>query len=428
MYRILLARKNRASDQGFFVKKEVKKANGKILEIFCDGGFGNRYNSLVSGLALAELCGLQVKVYWPKNGSCEAGYDDIFATRLSVHELSLPELSGTLADAYCLLHDTLGSETLKVPFHSAYDYSSVAEFAAQVLSQSHRIFYYPALIPTWIDENAIHRLVKALEIKEDLVLEASKFIKQNLPEPFYGIHLRRTDLSVGLSDNEVQILVKKHRNEKFFVCSDDPIAEAIAAANPNVFRREKSNHVGKRNPDAHWQSPTADDSGRVYFSNIQRSRDATLEGVIDLLVLAQSQIISFTGSTFQSVARLIGSIREKSGLNELSPIPFTACGDICRMIRNRSLSLTKLMGVCEELIASDRVEDAMLLLREALEQEIGTSRFVVLFNLGVYSMGLQRYQHAMIYFKAALDIMPESAEAKDAYFRVAQLELSRFAK
>jgi len=407
------------------VKKQMKTATGKVLEIFCDGGFGNRYNSLVSGLALAEQCGLQVKVYWPKNGSCEAGYDDIFATPLSVSELSLPELAGTLDDAYCLLHDSLGSDTLRVVFHSAYDYSTVNEFAEHALSQFQRIFYYPALIPNWIDKNAIHKSVNALEIKVDLVQKAKKFIQKSLNEPFYGIHLRRTDLNVGLSDTEVQLLVKKYSNNKFFVCSDDPIAEAMAAANLNVFRREKLNHVGKRNPDGGWQSPTADDSGRIYFSNIQRGRDATLEGVIDLLVLAHSQIISFTGSTFQSVARLIGEVSELSALQKPAPIQFTAVGDVTRMLRNRSFPLGQLMGVCEELIASDRVEDAVLLLRDALEQEVGLSRFVILFNLGVYSMSLQRYQHAMIYFKAALDIRPESSEAKDAYFKVAVLELSR---
>ena len=395
----------------------------RVLEIFCDGGFGNRYNSLISGLALAEMCGLEVLVYWPKNSSCEAGYNDIFVTTLSISELTLPELSGTLDDAFCLLHDTLGSETLKVPFHSAYDYPTVEGFAEQVLNNYSRIFYYPALIPTWIAENSIQRAVKALEIKQDLVQKARGFIQECLPQPFYGIHLRRTDLNVGLSDPEVQLLVKRHPNEKFFVCSDDPIAEAMAAANSNVARRKKINYVGKRNPDGGWQSATADDSGRVYYSNIQRGKDATLEGVIDLLILGQSQIVSFTGSTFQSVARLIGSVNDLSGLNKPTPIQFAAIGDVIRMLKNRYLSLGQLMGVCEELIGSDRVEEALSLLQEALEQEVGMSRFVILFNLGVYSTGLERYQHAMIFFRAALEISPESVEAKDAYFKVAQSSL-----
>jgi tetratricopeptide (TPR) repeat protein len=396
-------------------------ARSGTLEIFCDGGFGNRYNSLISGLALAENCGLKVKVYWPKNGSCEAGFADIFATNLLVSESNLLELAGTLEDAFCLLHDTLGSDTLKVTFRSAYDYQSTRDFAAKVIDKVERIFYYPALIPEWIEEASIHRAVRGLEIRPELVSKAEGFIRTRLAKPYYGLHLRRTDLNVGLSDAEVQFLVGRYPNEEFYVCSDDPIAEAMAAIHPHVHRREKLSYVSKRNRDGGWQSPTADDSGRMYFSNIRRGKDATLEGVIDLLVLGQSQIISYTGSTFQSVARLIGSVLPLLDMTKPPPIVFTAAGDVSRMIRNRVLPLNQLMGVCEELISSGRLDDAVALLQIALEHEVGMGRFVVLYNLGVYTARLEHYQHAMIFFRAALEISPESAEAKEAYFQVAQL-------
>jgi tetratricopeptide (TPR) repeat protein len=396
-------------------------ARSGTLEIFCDGGFGNRYNSLISGLALAENCGLKVKVYWPKNGSCEAGFADIFATNLLVSESNLLELAGTLEDAFCLLHDTLGSDTLKVTFRSAYDYQSTRDFAAKVIDKVERIFYYPALIPAWIEEASIHRAVRGLEIRPELVSKAEGFIRTRLAKPYYGLHLRRTDLNVGLSDAEVQFLVGRYPNEEFYVCSDDPIAEAMAAIHPHVHRREKLSYVSKRNRDGGWQSPTADDSGRMYFSNIRRGKDATLEGVIDLLVLGQSQIISYTGSTFQSVARLIGSVLPLLDMTKPPPIVFTAAGDVSRMIRNRVLPLNQLMGVCEELISSGRLDDAVALLQIALEHEVGMGRFVVLYNLGVYTARLEHYQHAMIFFRAALEISPESAEAKEAYFQVAQL-------
>lgn len=397
----------------------------KALEIFCDGGFGNRYNALISGLALAETFGLDVKVYWPKNGSCEAAFEDIFATKLSVSELTLPELAGTLDGALCLLHDTLGSDTLKVPFHSAYDFASVDVFAAEVLSRCDQIFYYPALIPAWIEQHSIQQAVGRLQIRNELVTAAKDFIRDNLPRPFYGLHLRRTDLNVGLSDAEVQLIVNQHANEIFFVCSDDPIAEAMAAVHPHVHRRIKTNHVGKRNPNGGWQSPTADDSGRMYYSNIQRGKEATLEGVIDLLILGQSTIVCFTGSTFQSVARLIGESTGLSGLEKPAPMAFSAVGDVIRMIKQRRLPLNQLIGLCEGLVSGDRVEAAMDLLLEALEHEVGMSRFVVMFNLGVYSTRVERYQQALIYLRAAMEISPDSTSAKEAYFKVAQLGLIR---
>ena len=56
------------------------------------------------------------------------------------------------------------------------------------------------------------------------------FISNTLVRPFHGLHLRRTDLRVGLSDAEVLALVQRHPKEVFFVCSDDPQAEALACA------------------------------------------------------------------------------------------------------------------------------------------------------------------------------------------------------
>jgi len=397
----------------------------KVLEIFCDGGFGNRYNSLVSGLALAEQCGLEVKVHWPINESCGAGYHDIFETNQQISDLKLSDLVGTLGNAYCLLHDTKGADALRVPFNSAYDYVSAEEFEKKVLSLYERVFYYPAILPGWIDGSCIRQEVAKLKLRSELMQQAELFIRECLCEPFYGIHLRRTDLNVGLSDVEVQSLVIKFPSEVFFVCSDDPAAEAMATIQPNVRSRKKVSHVRRKNLEAGWQAPTEYDAGRVYFSNIRRGKDATLEGVIDLLVLSQSQIVSFTGSTFQSVARLIGEVNLLTELIKPVPISYSAVGDVKGMLQAGRLSLGQLLGVCEELVANDRTIDAIALLLEALEREVGMSRFVILFNLGAYSMRINRFQGAMIYFRAALEISPESTEAKDAYFRVAQQAFGR---
>jgi tetratricopeptide (TPR) repeat protein len=122
---------------------------------------------------------------------------------------------------------------------------------------------------------------------------------------------------------------------------------------------------------------------------------------------------------------LIGSALPLSDLKRPAQIAFTAIGDVRRMISNKVLPLNQLMGVCEELISTNRVEDALTLLQEALECEVGMGRFVVLYNLGVYTSRLERYQHAMIFFRAALEISPESSEAKDAYFQIAQIDLRR---
>jgi hypothetical protein len=216
MYRVFCPRENRVGRLGHtFDATDEQNDGGKVLEIFCDGGFGNRYNSLVSGLALAEQCGLQVKVYWPKNESCGAGYHDIFETNLQISELMLSELAGNLGDAYCLLHDTKGSDALRVPFNSAYAFATAEEFEKKPLGQYQRVFYYPAIIPGWIDSTGIRQKVSELKVRSELVQQAAFIHSGVFRQTFPWNSFEETDLNVGLSDCEVQSLVTKFPGELF---------------------------------------------------------------------------------------------------------------------------------------------------------------------------------------------------------------------
>jgi tetratricopeptide (TPR) repeat protein len=401
------------------------KKRTKSIEVFCDGGFGNRYNSLVAGMAVARHFDLPLTVYWPVNHSCEARFGDIFVDGPQISEKTIKMLSGTLANAFCLLHDTIGSETLKVDFHSAYQYESLKDFGDSVLGSNERVFFYPALIPVWIPGELIQQAVRALTFQPALSMAAAGFIQEELGAPFYGIHLRRTDLNVGLCDTEVQDLVRRYPGEKFFVCSDDPVAEAMAAAQPNVRRRQKNNHIGKMHEAGDWNAPVTDDAGRSYFSNIRRGAAAVLEGVVDLLILGHSQIVGASGSTFQSVARMIGQHAPLVNFTPPAPIAYTALRDLLRIIKSRHLPLSEICNHAEALVKAGRSTDAIEVLLAALEISSGLNRFVLLYNLGVYLANLQRHNQATIYIKSALEICPGHEQATNLFFRVAQAAMTQ---
>lgn len=388
------------------------------LEVFCDGGFGNRYNALVSGFALARHLGLKFVVHWPQNNWCQASFGSIFCNSVTVSEQTLTELSGTLGDATCLLHDTLGADTLRVGFRSAYAFDSMEAFEQTVLAQAHRVFFYPALIPNWIGQDLIKEAILALEFTPSLLGTAKGFIEKNFLSPYYGIHLRRTDLNVGLTDSEVQRLVNRYPHEHFFVCSDDPVAEGLAAVNPNVHRRDKSNNIEKKNSSDSWTAPTLDDDGRKYYSNIQRGADAVLEGVIDMLILGQSQIVGFSGSTFQNVARMLGQYAPITHLATPPAITFSALQDIIRWMRSRQLTLLQVCGFAEEMVAAQRLDDALELLAAALEIHSGADQFVILHNMASYLLGAGRQVQAKIYAKAALEIYPNSPQTEQLLKRI----------
>ena len=260
------------------------------IYVFCDGGIGNRINALVSGIAIAERFELAITVYWPINSWCGAAFADIFDNALEVRTNALDTLAGKFSDAKMLLHDAMGAQFLQVPFESAYDYQSMEDFAQRGLPEDRDIFLYPAIIAPWIPEPLVHAALSSLQFTEAIQSAVQSFITKTLVRPFHGLHLRRTDLRVGLSDAEVMALVQRHPNEVFFVCSDDPQAEALACAHPHVHARNKTHHVEKKEEHADWISLSKDQEGRMSYGNIERSRDAMIEGTIDLLILALSLI------------------------------------------------------------------------------------------------------------------------------------------
>ncbi len=376
------------------------------IEVFCDGGFGNRYNALVSGFAVAKHFGMNLTVHWPRNNWCQAGFSSIFTNAVTVSERTLTELSGTLNDATCLLHDSMGADTLRVGFHSAYAFASLEEFAQSVVAGGKRIFFYPALIPNWIPHELIQDAIVDLQFSRALIDTAQAFIEKEISHPYYGIHLRRTDLNVGLADNEVQMLAKRYPEAHFFVCSDDPFAEALAAVNRNVHRREKTNNIEKKNATGNWTALTPDDDGRQYFSNIQRGADAVLEGIVDLLILGQSQIVGFSGSTFQNVARLRGQYAPITDIPMPPGITYSALQDVIRWTKSRQLSLLQVCDFAKEMVEAQRLQDAMELLGAAIEVYSGVDKFVILHNMSAYLLEGGRAGQALIYAKAALEIIP----------------------
>ena len=179
------------------------------IYVFCDGGIGNRINALVSAIAICERFQLAIIVYWPLNSWCGAGFADIFDNSFDVRTDALDTLAGKFIDVKMMLHDAMGAQFLQVPFESAYDYQSMEDFAQRGLPTSGDLFFYPAVIPQWIPEDLIHASLRQMRFSAHITQSVSVFIRQTMKRPFHGLHLRRTDLSVGLTDPEVMALVQR---------------------------------------------------------------------------------------------------------------------------------------------------------------------------------------------------------------------------
>ena len=49
----------------------------KTLNIYCDGGFGNRFNALVVGLLIAEVGNFKPVIFWPSTNWCRSLFKNI---------------------------------------------------------------------------------------------------------------------------------------------------------------------------------------------------------------------------------------------------------------------------------------------------------------------------------------------------------------
>ena len=376
------------------------------LIIFCDGGIGNRINALISGLAIARYFELPYQIHWPINNWCAAAFEDIFESRESISILSIKDLHGQMGDALPLLHDDIAAQSLGIAFGSAYAYSSMEDFSAKALALDQTMFYYPALMPTWIPTPLIHAALKSLQFSAHIQTRTTHFITQTLQSPFHGLHLRRTDLPVGFTDHEVLTLVKQYPQSVFFVCSDDPQAEALASVHPNVHRRVKTEYVEKKSGSADWLASTQDDDGRLYYGNIQRSKAAVLEGAIDLLILAHSQILGFSGSTFQSLARMIGEVCPLVSLGKPASLPIYSSAEMKRQIQARQMSSDLLIQLCNVMASQANISQAIELLHFAIEHFEEQTLNDLFHTLGIFYLNQSQPKKASIYLEQTLALDP----------------------
>ncbi len=378
--------------------------------IYCDGGLGNRLNALLSGMAIVHFFKLDYIIHWPVNQWCAAEYSDIFNADANVSTESLTSLKGQLSDHVMLLHDSIASDTLSVPFASAYDYHSLDDFNEKILKSGKSLFFYPALVPQWIPEALIHAQMAGLSFTPYITSEVETFIRSTLKRPFHGLHLRRTDLNIGLTDLEVFKIAQGKSDCTFFVCSDDPQAERLASGHPNVFSRSKSSYVQKKRDGDDWLAFSKDEDGRSYHGNIKRDKASVIDGAIDMLILAHSQIVGFSGSTFQTMARNLGQYWSKLNWEKPEALEVFPMREIQRQIEHGLLPIRSLIHIAN-IWYSDRANSLPnQLVTKMLNGLKGDDYLQLLFALAQFADRDENFRLAQLYLEEILKHSPQLAD------------------
>jgi glycosyltransferase involved in cell wall biosynthesis len=272
-----------------------------IFYCFCEGGLGNRLNSLYTSIVLASLSGRQLKVFWPINTWCEASFESLFEDPgFAVEAVEMIDCTALITNSVRVVwedHLKLGLE-----FRTPESYKGLNEFLENTKSNNTSVFYCSPLIPAWIPTDLIDEAVLQVKPRRRFLERANQFVSGNFAGEIYaGLHIRKTDYGNLVNEQLLLKVVVENPSVLFFVCSDSEEAELEAFKFKNVRVRPKASYVEKR-VEGGWNQTIVDESGRHYPFNIRRPAVSVEEAVVDLLILARSQIVRNSTSTFLLLA------------------------------------------------------------------------------------------------------------------------------
>lgn len=273
--------------------------------IYCDGGFGNRYNSLLSGLFLAWACKKEPLIIWPQTRWTEASFTDLFDSKLTEFTSFDKETFFTEYNPINLVHwNPWGAN---VEQHNCMGiYMGIDQFLKD--REDRNILFYTSIICPWVDTNNLKPIIDLIPFQPYLIDTANKFIEENFEsKEFFGLHVRRTDHAYKLDEDDYINQINNNKDKLYFICSDEQAAEdKFKNSCSNVRTYNKKSYVELLNPEGGWNTVTKDEFGHQFPFNVKRPKESVIEAMIDLLILSRSTVINTDHrSTFLQTALLL---------------------------------------------------------------------------------------------------------------------------
>lgn len=267
---------------------------------YCDGGLANRLNALLYCLVLRERWRHDWQISWRRNNWCGASFASLFEIDLPVHELSLGHFKEREAEHWFVVHENQGGfDPARVTHHAALgDHAAYRD----LLDAHPNVCYIHNLLPGFVTLGDLQPALAALRVRPELLARVEAFCRvQAIDGSVLGLHIRKTDFGDTVNDGELHSLVSRSPN-RFFVCSDDPEVTERFARLGNCHVLPKRHYPEKLIADSGWNSWTVDAEGRRFPFNIQRSEEAIVEALLDLLILSRTNPVMASHSTFFRMA------------------------------------------------------------------------------------------------------------------------------
>jgi len=271
--------------------------------VLCDGGLGNRLNSLMGGLIAADKLACDPIICWPVNNWCGCAFEDLFETSYKIIDQGVTDIFLD-DDKIYLTHDNQVGIVLTNEFkHSIESFDLINKMSQDIV-------YFHNKIPSYFSQDDIIKKIKTLKIVPHIAMTAKSFCTQyNISRKTKGVHLRKTDYPRQLDSDEIYSIILNDKENQYFVCSDEQSTEEQFSQLANVCVFPKTSYVQKLN-DGTWTQTTTDTSGRIFNFNIDRPKQSVIEAFVDLLILSQTSISVRNKSTFLSWAHRYSTVEE----------------------------------------------------------------------------------------------------------------------
>lgn len=273
----------------------------KKLIAYCDGGLGNRLNSLIAGLHAASLLGLQPVVSWPINRWCAAAFEDLFDAPFAADRRSILEMNQENA-GYLLVAHEQQAFTLPRVFNpnAALRADDLVAALTPKLQGADGLVYYNHRVPAYVGRQESDAIARTIQVKRPYREAADAYLAQAglLGRDYWGLHLRGTDFGFSQRYFAFWYGVSRMLPGPILLCTDDPAVEAQFLRNPAIVRRPAAALPQKFEQHKGWNDAGRDEYGREFTFNIHRGEDAIREAMIDFEMLGRSRAIPTSRSTF----------------------------------------------------------------------------------------------------------------------------------
>lgn len=291
--------------------------SARTLTLFAHTGLSNRLDVLVSGLALAEASGRELRMLWPRTPACGASFGELFANDWPVEEVEARDVAD-------------------LPYgwsrHHPDPPDLLAATAEAIVLGSHRTLVRPDLYPghAALVGPCLARFSQLRPI--DAIEDASRaFRARHFRPAMIGVHLRRGDFAAVRPDlmgntaaatSAVESALQRLPGAGVFLATDDGAPDLRSRRlRPEGVRERFARRFGER---VVWTTPR---------SLERHAPEAVQDALVDLWLLRQTDyLVGSVGSAFSRLA-LYGRA-----------VPHTLCAG-SRPAHRRAVWLCRVSGI-----------------------------------------------------------------------------------